>query len=162
MPDNHLLTTIYANWKGYQEKVAAAIAPLTAAQLTLRAAPHLHSIGEIAEHMVGVRIGWMVYSMGEDVATIRDLSHFGVDPRPTSTAAELVNDLGVTWRLISNALARWSDADLKQTFIETDDDGNQYPLERAWVIYHLLEHDLHHGGEVSLTLGAHGLEAPDI
>jgi hypothetical protein len=26
----------------------------------------------------------------------------------------------------------------------------------------VLEHDLHHGGEISLTLGIHGLPAPQL
>jgi hypothetical protein len=30
-------------------------------------------------------------------------------------------------------------------------------LSRAFILYHLMEHDLHHGGELSLTLGMHGL-----
>jgi hypothetical protein len=33
---------------------------------------------------------------------------------------------------------------------------------RKWVIWHLLEHDLHHGGELSFVLGMHGLAAPDL
>ena len=35
-------------------------------------------------------------------------------------------------------------------------------LSRQWVIWHVIEHDLHHGGEVSLMLGTHGLAAPDL
>jgi hypothetical protein len=37
-----------------------------------------------------------------------------------------------------------------------------YDVSRSWVIYHVLEHDLHHGGEVSLILGMNKLQAPDI
>jgi uncharacterized damage-inducible protein DinB len=35
-------------------------------------------------------------------------------------------------------------------------------LVRGWIVWHVIEHDLHHGGEVSFTLGMHGLAAPDI
>jgi uncharacterized damage-inducible protein DinB len=41
-------------------------------------------------------------------------------------------------------------------------DGQKYDVSRSWVIYHVLEHDLHHGGEVSLTLGIHGLQALEM
>jgi uncharacterized damage-inducible protein DinB len=27
------------------------------------------------------------------------------------------------------------------------------------VVWHVMEHDLHHGGELSLTLGMHGMAA---
>ena len=29
-------------------------------------------------------------------------------------------------------------------------------------IWHIIEHDLHHGGELSFSLGMHGLTAPDL
>jgi len=29
-------------------------------------------------------------------------------------------------------------------------------------VSHVLEHDLHHGGEIALTLGTNGLPAPDL
>src|SRR5215813_12338859 len=32
-------------------------------------------------------------------------------------------------------------------------------VSRAWVVWHGLEHDLHLGGELSLTLGTHGIPA---
>jgi uncharacterized damage-inducible protein DinB len=35
-------------------------------------------------------------------------------------------------------------------------------VSRSWVIYHVMEHDLHHGGELSLTLGIHGLPSPNL
>lgn len=41
-------------------------------------------------------------------------------------------------------------------------DGQTYDVSRSWVIYHVLEHDLHHGGEVSLLLGMNRLAGPDI
>ena len=41
-------------------------------------------------------------------------------------------------------------------------DGEVYEVSRSWVIYHVLEHDLHHGGEISLILGMNGLRAPDL
>jgi uncharacterized damage-inducible protein DinB len=35
-------------------------------------------------------------------------------------------------------------------------------ITRQWVIWHLIEHDLHHGGEISLTMGMYRLKAPDL
>jgi uncharacterized damage-inducible protein DinB len=51
---------------------------------------------------------------------------------------------------------------MQQTFPDEGPDGKMYEVSRAWVIWHLIEHDLHHGGEISLTLGMHGLHAIDI
>jgi uncharacterized damage-inducible protein DinB len=160
--DNFTLTTFYTEWKKYQDHVKEAIAPLTDEQLALRAAPNLRSIRELAEHIVGARVGWFVNFLSEGGDSMQSLSH-PVDPdTPSRSAANLVNDLDVTWNMISDCLTRWSAADLQKVLI--NERTRRYPREesRSWVVWHVLEHDLHHGGEISLTLGMHGLQAPDI
>jgi uncharacterized damage-inducible protein DinB len=59
--------------------------------------------------------------------------------------------------MIQNALARWMPADLGQTFPRRDTS-----VSRQWISWHVIEHDLHHGGELSFSLGMHGLAAIDI
>ena len=68
---NFTLTTFYTSWKAYQDHIKRALAPLTTSQLELRTAPHLRSIGEIALHIVGCRIGWFIFTLGEDVGEDR-------------------------------------------------------------------------------------------
>jgi hypothetical protein len=41
-------------------------------------------------------------------------------------------------------------------------DATLAAVARRWVVRHLLEHDLHHGGELASSLGAHGLPAPRL
>jgi uncharacterized damage-inducible protein DinB len=31
-----------------------------------------------------------------------------------------------------------------------------------WIIWHVLEHDIHHGSEISTTLGVHGLPVVEL
>jgi uncharacterized damage-inducible protein DinB len=31
-----------------------------------------------------------------------------------------------------------------------------------WVIWHVLEHDMHHGGELAQTLGMHQIPVPEL
>jgi uncharacterized damage-inducible protein DinB len=59
------------------------------------------------------------------------------------------------------AIARWTPAQWQETY---PGEPPEEPAEitRMWVIWHLIEHDLHHGGEISLILGTNGLAAPDI
>lgn len=37
-----------------------------------------------------------------------------------------------------------------------------YQFTRQWGIWHVAEHDMHHGGELFFTLGMHGLPTPDL
>ncbi|GCE15456.1 DinB family protein [Tengunoibacter tsumagoiensis] len=161
--DNFTLITYYAIWKEYQKHIREAIAPLTSEQLALRAAPHLRSVSENALHIIGARTGWFMLTLGEEVG--EELSaylkrHKGSlqEGAPIPTAAELALGLDLTWQFIAGCLARWSPADMQQTFPD-EMDGKQVYLSRAWIVGHVLEHDLHHGGELSLILGMHGVTA---
>ena len=159
--DNFTLTTYYSIWKGYQEHIKEALAPLTAEQLALRAAPHLRSVGENALHIIGTRIGWFLQTLGEEFgeemgAYLKRNGDALRQETPVPTAAELAQGLDLTWHLVADCLARWSPADMQQTFPD-EQGGQQVYLSRAWVVGHVMEHDIHHGGELSFTLGMHGI-----
>ena len=85
------------------------------------------------------------------------------DPgQPARSGAELAGELQTTWGVIRNALDRWTIADMDDVLRDVGEDGEEETFTRQWVIWHLIEHDLHHGGKVSLILGMHGLQAPDL
>ncbi len=161
--DNFTLTTFYTFWKAYQDHIKGALAPLKASQLELRAAPHLRSIGETALHIIGCRVYWFTDFLGEDGGSEMK-GYAGWNEvalklgAPIPTAAELVQALDRTWQFMTDCLARWSPDEMRHTFPD-DWDGKQVDVSRAWVVWHVMEHDLHHGGELSLTLGMHGLPA---
>jgi uncharacterized damage-inducible protein DinB len=161
--DNFTLTTFYTSWKAYQDHIKGALAPLTAEQLELRAAPYLRSIGENALHIIGCRVYWFTAFLGEDpgpeMKVYADWNEVALElGAPIPTAAEMVQALDRTWQFIADCLARWSPEDMRHTFPD-EWDGQPVDVSRAWVVWHVMEHDLHHGGELSLTLGLHGLPA---
>ncbi len=153
------LTTFYPSWKAYQERIRGAIAPLTAAQLELRPAPHLRSIGELALHIVACRAYWFIDFLGEDGGEEMQ-KYAGWNNAALSVGAllpsadELVQGLERTWDFMAACLERWNPDEMRQIFPDDPVD-----VSRAQVVWHVLEHDLHHGGELSLTLGLHRLPA---
>lgn len=158
--DQTTLSTFYKGWHNYQSLLIKAIAPLSAEQLALGAGQGLRSISSIALHMVGARARWFhdLMEVGdEDFAALGKWDRSGA---PMRDAAELVYGLETTWRVMQEALAGWTPEDMQYRY-EGEPDEPEI-LTRQWVIWHLIEHDLHHGGEVSLILGMHGLQAPDI
>ncbi len=112
------------------------------------------------------------------------------DVDPCHPAAELVAGLEKTWQMIEETLARLTPADLFETFpplgqtervhhaklVEpalqpyaqmwldaTARSGEVRPaVSRQQIIWHVLEHDIHHGSEISTTLGVHGLPVVDL
>ena len=158
---NSTLDTIYQNWAAYQALIVKALGPLSEEQLALRAAPHVRSAGQIARHMVGARAAWFYRVMGEGGDEIAALAEWNRLDAPEYSAAELIAGLETTGRLIHDCLARWTTADMEHVFKGVYK-GEEYADVRQWIIWHLIEHDLHHGGELSLTLGMHRLAAPDL
>ena len=151
------LLPLYKGWDTYQELLIKAIAPLSFEQLSLRVAPQLRSVGELASHIVGVRSGWLFYTLEQGDEQMTTLAS-----QPARSAAELVHGLEVTWQVIQDALSHWTIADLDGLVHDTDENGEDQIYTRQWVIWHLIEHDMHHGGELSFTLGMYGLAGIEI
>lgn len=161
MAEDFTLATFYALWGAYGDHIRAAIAPLTAEQVALRAASGQRTVGEIVAHVIECRAFWLGEFVDETGAELDALRKWYEPGELTTVPAQLVDGLDCSWRFVANLLARWSPADMRQTF-PNEWRGDHYDLSRSWVVWHVLEHDLHHGGEISLTLGIHGLQAPDI
>ncbi|HEX4208283.1 MAG TPA: DinB family protein [Ktedonobacteraceae bacterium] len=159
--EQYSLAKFYKGWDGYQQHLVTAIAPLSSAELALRAAPHQRSIGEIATHLIAARARWFHTFLGEGEENMEVIQGWDQEGEPVRSAAELVEGLEATWQVIQNALTRWAPADLEQS-LRKDHKGRLDTHSRQWVIWHVIEHDLHHGGEISFSLGMHGLAAPDL
>ena len=160
-PTQSTLSVIYENWRGYQEKLRDCIAPLTDEQLSLQPAPHMWPLGQIVQHIIAVRAGWFSGTLQDADTAMSDYMEWGQRASPARTAAELVRGLDETWAFIEARLQRWTPDDCAQTFPD-EWNGQVTYVSRSWVIYHVLEHDLHHGGEASLILGMNGLRTLNL
>lgn len=189
------LFPFYAGWGIYQQRLVAAIAPLTQEQLALRLTPRHWSIGMYVTHIVANRAWWFHARMGEgsDDLTPLELWALGVceaDVDPCHSAAELVVGLEKTWQMIEQTLAYLTPADLEKLVPPLDDaertrhvqlvEPALQPYARMWleatrqagvvrpaislqrIIWDVLQHDIHHGSEVSTTLGVHGLPVVEL
>lgn len=155
------LDVIYENWRSHNEKLRHAIAPLTDEQLHLQPAPHMWPISQLGQHIISVRAGWFSGTLQENDNVMNEYMEWGQRESPNRTATEMVRALDETFAFIEGCLQRWTPADCAQTFPD-EWDGKVYQLSRSWVIYHVLEHDLHHAGEISMILSMHGLRGLNL
>ena len=155
--DEATLDVLYTNWRSYHERLRDCIAPLTDEQLDLQPAPRMWPLGQIAQHIIAVRAGWFSGTLRDDDAAMAAYMAWGQRESPSRSGAELARGLDETWAFIEARLRRWTPADRAATFPDDQEDGRIIEVSRSWVLYHVLEHDLHHGGEISLILGMHGL-----
>jgi uncharacterized damage-inducible protein DinB len=165
------LQPFYDGWANYLGLLRTAIRELTRDQLALRTAPQLWAVWQLAGHMAGTRAYWFHDVLGEGDPAIRDMFRVAsttVPDLPLEDAgweddedhprgqAEVVEAFDLTWAIVDDCLQRWTPDDLAVEFSRQRRTGTQ-TFTRQWVIWHLIEHDLHHGGEISLILGSHGL-----
>ena len=156
------LAVVYQGWDTYQRDLLKAVAPLTPEQWALPAAPHHWPIARIVQHIVADRVWWFHGWMGEGSPEVGALARWDEEGQPLRSPAELVAGLEATWGVIEAALARWTVADLGHVFdppatlseAEREAFGS---CTRQWIIWHLLRHDIHHGGELAVGMGGYHL-----
>lgn len=164
------LATFYKpGWENYQQALVQTIASLSAEQLALPVAPHYVSIGDLLAHMIDARVAWFYGWMREgNVEMAPWHEERSGNEQVVLEAASLVARFEKTWHVISSALDRWTSADLEQlisppashqAWLRSRGEEEEPPHTRQWIAWHVLEHEIHHGGELSLALGAHGLDS---
>jgi len=164
---NHLtvpLTTVYQGWDGFQRNLVKAIAPLSREQLALPAAPTHWPIGMLVQHIINDRLWWFDLWMGEARPEEASFMHWEEEEKGDSihSADELVAGLEATWGMIERALAQWTVADLNAVFeppasLTAAERAIFGPSTRQEIIFHVLRHDIHHGGELAVGMGQYHL-----
>jgi uncharacterized damage-inducible protein DinB len=183
MPAAPTLISIFEGWDSHQVALVRAISPLTPEQLTWRSSPQLRSVGEIISHIALGRLYWF-HNMGapgsaelarqiapwegektntEELSEIRRWFD-AIDQQETAIVenhTELLRWMEASWQMIVTTLSTWTVADLARTYRHLYQ-GKVYAVSRQWVIWRIMSHDLHHGGELSILLGLQGIDVPDL
>lgn len=126
--------------------------------------------------MAGGRAYWFHDILGEGDATVREMfrvpsttvpdlpledAGWEDDEAHPRSASELVTAFERTWQLIDECLRRWTEDDLLVEF-SRQRRGRTTSFTRAWVIWHVMEHELQHGAEIALILRANDLATLDL
>lgn len=139
-------------WRNFNDALERTIAPLTEEQLGLRLGPELRSVGEIAEHIAFGRALWLKNIRAESAADLEPLLAWDDPNDPPRTAAEIVAGLDESWARLGAYLMRGS----------AEDEYSKEDGEQLYIIWGMIDHDLPHGGEISMILGAHGLAGLEL
>ncbi len=154
MPETMTLAPFYAGWARQNERLIKAITPLTPEQLLLKSAPHMWHVSVLAAHIIGTRVYWFHDIMKEGPAEVGRWSGLDDLEEAARTREALLEGLEASWGVIAATLDRYGPADLEFVFERSP--GRLYT--RQSLILRVLGHDFHHGGEISTTLGMHGVE----
>ena len=160
------IAPFYEGWRFTNDRLVERVGSLSLEQLELRAAPHLWPIWATTAHLAGGRVYWLCHIFKEPGAELNpfaDPSGEGWEDDPTHPrrAEELVGALESSWKVIEGCLERWT-PDTLQHETRRAFGGKVTIHTRQSVLMRLLTHDAEHCGEISQTLGMHGLGEVDI
>ena len=156
----------YDRWPQYNGRLTGIIAAMTDEQLEIRPSPERWPIWATVGHTAGARVYWLCSVLGEPGAETTPW------PDPDSegwedhldhprTASELVHALDTSWAIVDGVLDRWT-PELLDEPIERVYGGKRQVHSRASILQRILTHDAYHCGELSQTLGIHGLPQIDL
>ena len=156
----------YDRWPQYNRRLRDVIAAMTPEQLAIRPSPDLWPIWATVGHTAGGRTYWLCtvvgepgaestpFPVGSELGWEDDLDH----PRD---AGELVGALDSTFRIIEGCLDRWT-TDMLDDQIRREYAGTFQIHTRGSILQRLFTHEAYHCGELSQTLGIHGLPQIDL
>ncbi len=150
--------TLFNHWRDVRQALLSALDQLSDSQLAFTPCKNLWSLGQTACHIAGAEEGWFRYCVTHEIdgweAADYQLKDF-------ATVADLK-------RLLSEVHAR------TEAMFPADPAGAEAVMQRRvtltwgpevsieYVVWHVLEHEIHHRGEIFLELGLLGMEAPDV
>lgn len=160
MSESHeRLSYVYEGWEGYNLSLVNAVEALTPAQLAFRSTTQMRSVGEVFLHIGDGRVDWFQRLEAPFSKELRSTIESRV--ALPATGRELADWLNETWKMVEATLSQWTVHDLSQTFVQPYQ-GKVYAVSRQWVIWRIMAHDIHHGGQLTELLSIQGVFPPEL
>lgn len=156
----------YDMWPQYNRRLREVIGGMTADELAVRPSPDLWPIWATVGHTAAVRVYWLCHIVGEPGAETTPFSDpeaggWEDDLERPRAADELVDAVDSTFAIVGACLDRWTPAMLAEPIHRTYA-GTEQVHHRGSILQRLFSHDAYHCGELSQTLGIHGLTQIDL
>ena len=157
----------YNKWPDYNRRLRDVVGSLTEEQLTMRPSPDRWPIWASVGHLACQRVFWFCDFAGEPGADTTRFTNAGYDcPGDDDLehvlgAAELVEALDTTFRIVEACLDRWT-IDMLADEIHRPDWDASWVHTRGSVVQRVFSHDVYHCAELNEILGTAGLPLVDL
>ncbi len=147
---------LFFHWDEVRRDLMRAVDMLSDAQLDFVPHPGLWSLRQVLVHIADAEAGWIQYVVAR---TTKSWDEAGINEASYPTVESV--------KQVLKAVHDKTDAYLRTLPVEDLDRMCKTPwggpdASVRWIIWHVLEHEIHHRGEVYLMLGLMGMEGPDI
>ena len=143
---------LFKHWNEVRKGLIEALDKLTNAQLDFVPRQGLWSLRETMVHIAGTEQGWLRYYSAN--RWHENEPKAGDYPTIESLKALLAQEHAITEAQFT------ADPEAAMERVCPLPWGAQVTM--GWVVWHVIEHEIHHRGEIYLMLGLMGMEAPDV
>jgi uncharacterized damage-inducible protein DinB len=157
----------FSVWPTYDRRLREVVATMSDEQLAIRPSPERWPVWATVGHLACQRVFWLCDFAGEPGAATTPFTNAAHEcpgdedlDHPLS-AADLVEALDATFRIVEAVLDRWT-VDMLTEEIHREDYGPDWVHTRGWVIQRVFSHDVYHCAELNEALGAAGLPRVDL
>lgn len=144
----------FSHWKQVREDLLSTIDKFKEEELSYVPFESSMSVGQIMLHIGEAEEGWFRTFVAKELEEWPD---FDLEAYPTTEAIKA--QLTVIHSRTEKYLESLNADDLEQSITHTRRD---FRLPLGWIIWHVLEHEIHHRGELSLILGMLGRKGLDV
>ncbi len=148
------LYQIFFHWKQIRTGLLSTIERFNDVDLTYLPFDASWSVGQIMLHIADAEEGWFRYAVTRELNAWPE--QYTLQNYPTKEAIKLA--LAAVHAHTEQYLEALGDTDAdRQVAVPW---GENLPL--LWIVWHVVEHEIHHRGELSLILGLLGREGLDV
>jgi uncharacterized damage-inducible protein DinB len=154
MEEQMKLSQLFSHWKQVRDDLLSTIDKFDDEELTFVPFDSSMPVGQIMLHIGDAEEGWFSYVVRRELEEWPD---YTLEAYPTTEAIK--TKLTTVHTRTETFLESLGLNDLERII---DMPNRDYRLSLGWIIWHVLEHEIHHRGELSLILGMLGRAGLDV
>jgi uncharacterized damage-inducible protein DinB len=148
------LSQAFSHWKQVRDELFDTMDKFSEAELLYKPFPSSWTVGEIMLHIVDTEDGWIRYVVTRELK--KWPKQYTIENYPT--IKEIKSALEAVHLYTLQYLESQQDEDPSRLIATPSGED----ISLLWIVWHVIEHEIHHRGELSLILGMLGREGLDV
>jgi len=145
---------MFSHWSWMRKGLIKVIEKFSEADLSYQPFPESWPVGQIMVHIASAEEGWFRYAVTKELSEWP--SHLQFENYPTRE--KILEVLDTVHAKTEEYLGTLTEQDLTTRILAPWEES--FPLQ--WIIWHVIEHEIHHRGELSMILGMLGKEGLEV
>lgn len=145
------LYEIFPHWETRTNRILKSLEDRTPYELEFRFRSNMRTLGNLYRHILAAEIYWM-----EDIVAGRGKMFSELDENDFSNSKSIIDKWHTVRNRSQEIVKPFTLSDLKRTF----QSPRNKSFELSYILWHVVEHEIHHSGQISAMLRAQNLPSP--